>query len=181
MVTMMSTEEGAVALWMREKNQTYWLCCEHLVMSDTALLRFWDGIEMELMGVPRSEASVLFSQFSSMCDVNTPESPQLILHYLSGVFVFSDTCGRYKFMALPPPPSPPQSASGPVIQRGPFKESALINRDGSPPGPFPCTHFRLLGISWQCRANDFLIPIDAQLINLLHNFHGLKLPRGWND
>lgn len=50
MVRMMSNEEGAVALWMREENQTYWLCSEHLVMSDMAPARSWEGLGMELIG-----------------------------------------------------------------------------------------------------------------------------------
>lgn len=179
MVRMMSTEEGAVALWMRGKSDLLIvLWAPGYVRHCSGKILRWDrnGIDMRYPGrrppssFPSSLPRVTWTPRSLL-----RSSSIIYLESLYSVTQVADLTWH------PPPISPPQSASGPVIQLGRFKASALKNRDGSPPRPFPFAHFRLLGISWQCRANDFLIPIDAKLINLLHNFHGVKLPRGWND
>lgn len=67
----------------------------------------------------------LFFLFFSTDDVSVPEEfPLLSFNYLSDAFVFSDMCGRYKFMG-----SFPWNASGQVIQQGPFKVSMLKSRN----------------------------------------------------
>ena len=64
-------------------------------------------------------------------DLSIPEEfPLLSFNYLSDAFVFSDMCGRYKFMG-----SFPRNASGQVIQQGPFKASTLKSRNWFPLQP----------------------------------------------
>lgn len=65
------------------------------------------------------------SLFFHPCNVSTLEEfSRPSFNYLSAVFVFSDTCSRYKSTG-----SSPWNASGQVIQWGPFKASVLKSTD----------------------------------------------------
>lgn len=135
---MLSTEEGAVALWMREENQTYWWCGEHPVMSNMAPARSWDGIGMELIGGSQVGGGLSPLPSSLPCVMWTPRSllSSSSIVYHESLYSVTQVADINPWPFPPPLPPGPRVLLGQLYSWEPLRHQLLKTEMDRLPGLF---------------------------------------------